>query len=173
MTRMLCDDLNLRQSDPEDASAIRDIHEGAFATGAEADLFEKLDAGKVETISLLAECNGTPAGHILLTALDGPVKAVALAPLAVLPRFREMQVGSALVRGAIQAAHNAGYQAIFVLGDPGYYERFGFKAGLATAFDVAWKGPHFMALELEPSALAGKSGAITYPPEFFSNGRPG
>lgn len=165
---MLCDNLTIIETTGKEMAAIRAIHEAAFATPAEASLVEALLDADTTTISLMALCDGKPAGHILLSEIGAPIRAAALAPLAVLGTYREMGAGSALVRAALEKARELGFAAIFVLGDPAYYERFGFKAGLARGFDVPWKGRHFMALELEEDALSGKVGKLDYPAAFFS-----
>jgi putative acetyltransferase len=53
---------------------------------------------------------------------------------------------------------------VFVLGDPAYYERFGFGVDTAKPFACMYSGPHFMALRLSDAApLAGE---ISYPAAF-------
>lgn len=165
---MLCNRLTIRHATEADAAAIAVVVASAFGRPQEADLALKLIAAPQHTISLVADCNGRIVGHVLLTQIEAPARAVALAPLAVEPEFREMQIGVALVREGLAQAASAGYEAAFVLGRNAYYERFGFKSPLADSFDVPWQGAHFMALELTPGALAGKSGALIYPDAFFA-----
>jgi putative acetyltransferase len=56
---------------------------------------------------------------------------------------------------------------VVVLGDPGYYSRFGFARagdhGLGNEYGV---GEHFMALELQEGAMAQAAGMVRYQPEF-------
>lgn len=164
---MLCDRLTIRPSRPEDQSAILSVERKAFGRKDEARLVDQLIPAPLNTVSLVAECDGLVIGHILLTEIEAPVKALALAPLAVLADYREMQVGSTLVRAAIESARAAGYDAIFVLGDVFYYERFGFSSKLADSFSVRWQGRHFMALELKEDALKGRKGKLEYPEPFL------
>jgi putative acetyltransferase len=161
--------LKLRPSKKADHAAIAQLLRKAFAGKFEEALALALIESDTPTISLVGQCDGRIAGHVLLSEIGAPVKAMALAPLAVLPAFREMQVGSRLVEEAIRCAAKAGYEAIFVLGDNPYYERFGFASAPADAFDVVWQGPHFMALELKPGVLAGKTGRLNYPAAFFGS----
>jgi putative acetyltransferase len=62
----------------------------------------------------------------------------------------------------------AGHRVVLVLGEPAFYQRFGFiKAslhGICCPFDVP--DDAFMAAELFPGALAGQSGSVKYRPEF-------
>lgn len=165
---MLCRDVVIRPSTKKDQSAIGKLLEIAFGRYSEARLALNLLDSPEQTISLVAQSDRLVVGHVLLTAIDGPCRAMALAPLAVLPDFREMQVGSTLVREAIARARKADFQAIFVLGDNFYYERFGFLSELADPFEVGWQGQNFMALELDEGCLKGKSGKLAYPQAFFN-----
>lgn len=165
---MRCRQLTVRPSAARDETAIAVVQTEAFGRPYEARLALSLIHAPQTTISLVAECEGRIVGHILLSAIEAPVPAMALAPLAVLPEFREMLVGTALVREGIARAAEAGYQAIFVLGDNLYYERFGFSSSLADPFEVGWQGRNFMALELVEGCLSGKHGKLAYPEAFFN-----
>src|SRR4029077_1967502 len=123
--------------------------------------------------SLVAVENEQIVGHVAFSALaidsqDTQMNAVALAPLAVLPAQQRRGIGSELVRCGIDDCWGAGYRAVFVLGEPAFYRRFGFtKAslhGIRCPFDVPEEA--FMAAELFPGALAGHSGTVQYHPEF-------
>ncbi len=164
---MICDRLLIRRSVSADLPRIVEIHADAFGRRDEAALACELIAAPHGAISLVAQCEERIVGHVVLSEVGAPVKSAALAPLAVLASHRDMQIGSGLVRASIHAAREAGYRAIFVLGDAGYYERFGFLSAAADPFEIAWQGPHFMALELAEGALAGKSGKLNYPRAFF------
>lgn len=164
---MLCDTLTFRASNNKDLKAVRSVEKKAFGRSQEAKLVETLINAPDKTYSYVAKCNDEIVGHVLLTKIDAPVKALALAPLAVLPKYREMQIGSKLVRFAIEAAKANKYNAIFVLGDVLYYERFGFSSKLANPFKIKWQGDNFMALELSEGSLKGKAGELSYPQAFF------
>jgi putative acetyltransferase len=164
---MLCRKITVRQSRKSDETAVAVVQTEAFGRTTEATLTLTLIAARLRTISLVAECNAHVVGHILFSEIVAPVKSLALAPLAVLPEYREMQVGTSLVREGIVRARKLGYDAVFVLGDPDYYQRFGFSGALAGPFEVPWKGPNFMALEIREGSLAGKAGKLVYPAEFL------
>jgi putative acetyltransferase len=59
---------------------------------------------------------------------------------------------------AVNVARRAGWAAIFVLGDPNYYARFGFDREAAAGFTCSYAGQHFMLLTLSPPlpAIVGK-----------------
>ncbi len=163
---MFCETIELRHSKPSDDTALAELVALAFGRPDEAKLTLDLIAAPNPTVSIVAECNGKLVGQVLLTEVAAPVRAVALAPLSVLADYRELQLGSRLVRQAIREAGDAGYEAMFVLGDTLYYERFGFSSALADPFEIEWQGPHFMALELAPGTLRKKRGRLVYPSAF-------
>jgi putative acetyltransferase len=69
--------------------------------------------------------------------------------------------------GLRQCRERGGYGAVFVLGHLDFYPRFGFSAELARPVESPYAGEHFMAVELEPGALAQAAGGyVTYPPPF-------
>jgi putative acetyltransferase len=163
---VFCDQLVIRHSAKMDEPSIMAIHAEAFGRSDEAELTIRLLSGGVNTISLIAACDNIPVGHILLSEVEAPVKSMALAPVSVLLKYRELQIGSRLVKQVIEEARAAGYEAIFVLGDTRYYERFGFSCESAAPFDCAYQGPHFMALALAPGVLNNRRGKIVYPHAF-------
>ena len=159
----------VRAAESNDASDIRAIHVAAFPTTAEADLVERLEAGGDAAISLVAEAEGRVVGHVLLSrmrveAADGPVRALALAPVAVLPERQRRGIGGLLVRAALDGARAEGEAMAFVLGDPAYYARFGFSAEAAARFSSPYAGPHLMAARLGDAPTG--AGKADYPPAF-------
>ena len=86
----------------------------------------------------------------------------------MLPTHQRRGIGSELVRRGLTQCKRAGHRAVLVLGEPTFYQRFGFiKAslhGILCPFDVPDEA--FMAVELFPRALAGHSGSVKYRPEF-------
>ena len=120
---------------------------------------------------MVAEVEGRVVGHILFGELpivttEGPVGALSLAPVAVLPAHQGRGYGSALVREGLRSCLDAGHRIVVVLGHPEFYPRFGFSAKLAGPLRSPFPGPAFMALELAPGALEGVEGEVRYPPPF-------
>ena len=91
-----------RPSAPEDHIAVRAIHRRAFSRDAEADLAIALIEGETETIDLVAKLDAMVVGHVVLSKLDGPDGALGLGPLAVDPEWRDFQIGTELVRRALE-----------------------------------------------------------------------
>jgi len=90
--------------------------------------------------------DGQLIGHVLLTPVTvtgSELAFVLLGPLAILPRVQRKGAGSALVRHAVAALPGETAGAL-VLGDPGYYSRFGFQHETAItppyALPIEWQG---------------------------------
>jgi putative acetyltransferase len=64
-----------------------------------------------------------------------------------------------------------GWGAVFVLGDPRYYRRFGFDPGLAAGFASPHAGPDLMAIALQSDGLARRGGRMDYAAAFGALGR--
>jgi putative acetyltransferase len=97
--------------------------------------------------------------------MSAPFQALGLAPLSVIPEHQKQGVGTALMNAAVAQAREGGWSAIFVLGDPVYYGRFGFRTDLATGFSSPYAGPHFMVLPLT-DVLPVASGKVSYAAAF-------
>lgn len=54
--------------------------------------------------------------------------ALGLGPIGVLPGEQGVGVGSALMHAVLGAADSAGEPLVALLGNPGFYRRFGFAA---------------------------------------------
>lgn len=155
----------IREEQADDHGLISELVEQAFGQPDEARLVERLRADGDATISLVALIDGAVAGHVLLSPMSAPFRALGLAPVSVAPRYQRSGVGHALIETAIDRARSDGWDAIFVLGDPAYYERFGFRGDLAAGFVSPYAGPYLMALPLG-SALPASIGSIDYAPAF-------
>lgn len=143
----------IRDERQGEAAAIAGVHHAAFGAEGEVALVDGIRADGDAVLSLVAVDGEVVAGHVLFSRMAAPKGTLALAPLAVLPRWQRQGVGSSLVREGLGRAASAGWQAVFVLGDPAYYGRFGFSADAARGFDSPYAGDHFMLLTLGRSDL--------------------
>jgi putative acetyltransferase len=155
--------VSIRSERPGDAAAIRAVNE----------LVDALRDNDAPLLSFVAESEGQVVGHILFSPVtlhgDGaPFNAVGLGPLAVRPDRQGLGIGSRLVESGLEACRQAGYDAVFVLGHPTYYPRFGFvptqPLGIRCEFDAPREA--FMVIELREGAVAGRKGTVKYLPEF-------
>ncbi len=157
--------IDLRAESPRDWKAIYHVVSSAFGQSAEAQLVEDLREAGDSVISLVADEDGEVVGHVLLSKMYAPFPALALAPVSVIPTRQRSGIGSALVERAVNRARNEGWAAIFVLGDPNYYERFGFDREAAAGFTSPYAGRHFMVLKLSHS-LPAPTGELRHAPAF-------
>ncbi len=162
---------SIREEKIRDREVVRGVNAAAFGGEDEGDLVQHLyDDGDV-LFGLVAEIEGQIVGHILFSRLpieteQGSVVVAALAPLAVLPEWQRLRIGAALVREEMTRCRERRVPAVVVLGEPGYYGRFGFRAETARGLQTPWSGPHLMAVELVPGGLAGGQGVARYPAAF-------
>jgi putative acetyltransferase len=164
----------VRPSRPADLPAILAVHRSAFETDAEAHLVEALIASGDAVVSLVAVENAMVAGHVLLSTVSIEVpgeskQPLSLAPVAVRPESQRIGIGSRLVEASLQAARDAGWPAVIVLGHPDFYPRFGFVPAVPLGILPPWPDvpeEAWMVAELSPGWLDGVSGTVAFPPPF-------
>lgn len=154
-----------------DFGAIRQVNQEAFGQATEADLVDALRDGGFARLSLVAQLDRQVVGHIFFSHIgivsgSSSVDALALAPMAVLPRHQRQGIGSKLIRSGLERCRHAGHKIVIVVGHPNYYPRFGFSPELAVPLQSKYAGEAFMALELVPGALEGVKGEVRYSPPF-------
>ncbi len=147
----------IRDEKSGDAARITDIQYAAFKdhplhpAGAEPTehlIVERLRAAGALTLSLLAGADGAAVGHIALSPAAVGADAMGwflLGPIGVLPEQQNQGLGSALVREALRRMKEQGALGVVLVGDPGFYGRFGF----AAAPGLAWPGvpdPYVLAV---------------------------
>ncbi|WP_279481223.1 N-acetyltransferase [Aureimonas sp. SK2] len=159
-------DIVIREMVPSELVFVETVHASAFGRDEEARLPNAIVSAGHDVISVVAVDGEYFVAHALFTALAGIDRALALGPVAVVPERQGQGIGMRLVETGVELARNRGWRSIFVLGDPGFYGRLGFRAELATGAVVPWAGPNFQAMELVPGALEGWSGVLVYPAAF-------
>lgn len=154
---------------PENAdleSAIRAVLLEAFPASVEADLVDRLRRDGDLAISLVATEDDAVVGYAAFSPMTAPFKALGLGPVAVAPDQHRRGIGSRLIQDGLSLAKKNGWDAVFVLGDPAYYTRFGFDAAAASGFASTYAGPYFMLLSLSGTELPARSGSVAYAPAF-------
>jgi len=164
-------DVIIRPEAAPDHSMIRQVNEAAFGCADEANLVEALRAEGVVMLSVVADLDRLIVGHILFSrmsieTLTEVVEAVALAPMAVLPRYQRQGIGGRLIRYGLDTLHGLGERIVIVVGHPSYYPRFGFSTEQTRSLESPFPPEAFMALELSPGALDRIRGRVRYPPPF-------
>lgn len=155
----------IRDETESDLAAIRTVHRLAFAGEDEARLVDALRRSGDTVLSLVAERQDRIIGHVVLSRLEAPMRALALAPVGVLPDYQRRGIGSALIRAALKRAQSDDFDAVFVLGEPAYYRRFGFSVEDAEGYECVYAGAFFMIRPLAAGMLP-TVGLIDYPPAF-------
>jgi putative acetyltransferase len=157
-----------------DFDSIDGLLRAAFGGGSQTRLVDRLRASEKITLALVAEEGQRILGHavfsrVVVGAGAGAVSSLALAPLAVLPAFQRLGIGSALVSEGLERCRSQGHKGVLVLGDPLYYARFGFVPASRFGLDCPFPAPlnTFMAIELEAGAFSDISGPACYGPEFY------
>lgn len=169
--------IRIRPERPGERDAIRSIHLAAFPGCTEAELVDRLQRDGDAMLSLVAEADGFVLGHVLFSPLrmNPPVawlQGAGLAPMAVLPSHHGRGIGTRLALAGIEACRNEGLDYLVVLGDPGYYSRFGFQPASRLGLSDTWGGEDaFLALELKPGCLVGVDAQVQYAPAFAALSR--
>lgn len=151
------------------------MNAAAFEREVEANLVNILRVSGMEYISLVAEKNRDIVGHILFTPVElegdnSVTKLIGLSTIAVKPHLQKQGIGSRLIEQGIECCKSEGYDAIFVIGHPNYYPRFGFLPSVDYNFVSEYDVPDdvFMVLELNKGCLKEKQGKIKYHEAFSS-----
>lgn len=169
--------LTIRHEEDADFGAIRQVNEQAFADDRgpgtdEADLADALRRNGNVVVSLVAELDGVVVGHVLFSPMTielprgGLYQTVALGPLAVRPEAQNQGIGSVLVNAGLDEMRELGHGAVFLLGHPTYYPRFGFAPARHRGIIYQDGRDSFQVIELRPGALDGITGAARFSPEF-------
>lgn len=126
----MSDQLKIRQSRPTDSAAIESLYPEAFPDEDLLPLVRDLLQETAATWSLVGTIHSKVVGHVIFTkchVAEDTGTVALLAPLAVRPASQKQGIGSAIVRDGFLRLTSAGVSHVYVLGDPGYYARFGFE----------------------------------------------
>jgi len=168
----------VRPEAPGDLASIRRVADEAFGLDRVPLLSGLVDAlrdNSHATLSLVATIDGDVVGHVLfspfsVTAPDGEIRMfLALGPLGVAPSHQRQGVGSMLVREGLAACRSIGCGAVFLLGGPRYYGRFGFEPARIKGIEYLGKlrNPDaWQVIELIEGVLTGVRGIGRFSPEF-------
>ena len=161
----------IRPERTADQPAIFEVERLAFDSVVQPRLVDALRASAHPSVSLVAETGGDVVGHVFFSPVtfespDAPA-AAQLSPLAVHPDHQGAGIGATLIRAGLEACREVGWRAVFLVGNPLYYRRFGFEMAGPLGFSCG--GPHdpfLQVIELAPGALTGIVGPIAFHPAF-------
>jgi putative acetyltransferase len=162
--------IEIRQERARDHSQVHDVVRTAFSRDDEARLVERLRSVSgyfafvaIEDESVIGHLSFSP-----ITLNDAPSSFVGLAPVSVIPACQRRGIGSKLIQDGLTSCRECGHTAVFVLGNPDYYSKFGFQRadrfGFRSEYTVT--AENFMDLEMESGAIESNSGVIKYDPTF-------
>jgi putative acetyltransferase len=153
----------------EIAAVTRAAFQAHYGSGeGEVAIITSLRADGEVIVELAAIESGEVVGHAMFSRLAAEphsVRAAALGPVCARIDRQRCGIGEALIRAGLADCAQSGVEAVFVLGDPLYYGRFGFSVAKAAGIACAYSGPHFQALELRPGALV-RVKSVVYAPAF-------
>jgi putative acetyltransferase len=169
-------DMNIiiRNENESDIDAISEITKAAFenlsiSNHTEQFIINALRNAKALTISLVAEASKKVVGHIAfspVTISDGSLDWYGLGPISVLPELQKQGIGKSLMREGLSLLKTLGAKGCVLVGDPGYYERFGFRS-LPDLFIDGVPPQYFLALPFEENKI---HGIVVFHEGFAANG---
>lgn len=135
--------LCIRLERPGDIAAITRVTEHAFRSHPHSDQTEHfiimaLRRAGALSVSLVAERDAQVVGHIAFSPVEISDRSedwYGLGPVAVLPELQHQGIGKALINSGLSALRALSARGCVVLGEPGYYERFGFKSRPECVFE--------------------------------------
>ncbi|WP_332675495.1 GNAT family N-acetyltransferase [Aromatoleum sp.] len=132
--------LVIRPETPADCTAIERVTVAAFRNAPHTGHTERFIVGALRragqlAVSLVAQEGERIVGHVAVSAVTISSRETdwyGLGPISVLPECQDRGIGSRLIEAALAELRRLGAAGCVVLGDPGYYSRFGFvvHAGL-------------------------------------------
>jgi len=126
----------IRNETESDIQAIFNITQKSFETApisghTEQFIVNALRTANVLTISLVAEIDDKIVGHVAISPVDisdGSQNWYGLGPISVLPEYQKQGIGKALMHEGLARLQTLGAKGCILVGDPDYYERFGFRS---------------------------------------------
>jgi putative acetyltransferase len=151
------------------------------------DLIRDRGEALLELVAVDAVDAGVVVGHIMVSPITlaqhigdrsgdmagpadyaGHADYAGIAPLSVLPAQQGRGIGHALMVSAVKHCATKGVSALFLLGAPDYYRRFGFVSShVGNEYGAT---DAFMHLELMPNVLDGIVGPARYVAAFDETG---
>lgn len=149
--------------DPE----IDTLNEEAFGPGRFARAAYKIREGgpHERDLSFVGIRNGMVIASVRMTPIAaGKGRSLMLGPLAVRPAHKNLGIGRHLVAMALEAAGNAGWQSVLLVGDEPYYGPLGFTR--IPYGQISMPRPvdrnRLLIHEIVPGAVTSLTGEVTH-----------
>lgn len=167
--------IDIRETTREDAIRILALYPQVFPEEELRPLVTALLELDDDLLSLAAFAQDKLVGHVIFTICGtaaSPRQGALLGPLGVAPDLQRSGLGTALVRAGLGRMRDRGIAQAFVLGDPAYYQRFGFLPEksvlppypLPAEWADAWRS---LTLSIRPQLEAG---SLELPPPWMVPG---
>lgn len=164
----------IRKEQAADSEAIAQVTIAAFKTlpisnHTEQFIINALRAAGALTLSLVAEIDGRIVGHVAfspVTISDGTRDWYGLGPISVSPEYHKQGIGKALINNGLSLLKELGGQGCALVGDPNYYNRFGFR-NYPTLLYEEIPQEYFLAL---PFTSRVPQGIVVFHQGFLANG---
>jgi putative acetyltransferase len=127
--------IEIRSETATDIAAIEAVTIAAFRRAPHTSHTEQFIVGALRragklSVSLVADTGDKIIGHVAVSPVsisDDATGWFGLGPISVLPAHQRSGVGSRLMREALRILRERGAAGCVLLGEPGYYSRFGFR----------------------------------------------
>ena len=161
-----CNQVQIREEQPQDADVIFTLTAKAFAgkpysDGTEPHIIDRLRSDGDLTLSLLAVKAQSIVGHVAFSKVS--INSIhnhwyGLGPVAVTPTLQKHGIGTTLINAGLKLMQERNAHGIALIGDPGYYSRFGFTStGLLKYQDIPVEYVQYLAWKSEAP-----EGELTY-----------
>jgi predicted N-acetyltransferase YhbS len=162
--------LRLLKERPRDAEAIEEMTAAAFGPDRIHKTVYRLREDVPALKDLCFVCIDSK-NRLVASIRNWPIlinekwPAVMLGPLSISPELRGLGYGKALMWHSMAQSRMQGHSRIILVGDPEYYNQFGFRRDLCLNLQLpGWvEDRRFLALELVAGAMIGVHGMIGKP----------
>lgn len=128
--------IEIASETPADVAAIHAVTIAAFLNAqhtshTEQFIVDALRKSGQLTVSLVAKVDGAVVGHVAISPVsisDGATGWYGLGPISVVPEYQRRGIGSRLMYEVLRLLQERGASGCVLLGEPEYYNRFGFAA---------------------------------------------
>ncbi|WP_130803900.1 GNAT family N-acetyltransferase [Acinetobacter ihumii] len=128
--------IEIRNEQQQDLQSIEALTQAAFLNAEHSSHTEQFIVNQLRkdgqlTVSLVALEQDAIVGHVAVSPVrisSGETGWYGLGPISVWPEKQGQGIGSQLMHAALEQLKQLGAKGCVLLGDPAYYQRFGFQS---------------------------------------------